>query len=539
MAVGLACLPWTGLAAAAPPPADPLRSRLENALVYHRMRALGLLLARDAYAAHAEALMFPGKQQPAKCGAVDYYRGLVEIELGDRAAAAVRFGRAAETLADDSPLRPRAKAWSFALEKHRLPDDLAARVPPPWARRIRAACDPDYRDADPVAADTPEQCIDTAMAILATDRTDDLLELAKAIGTGASESVRLEGEPGAQHDVTLELFDPAVFTLAAAARARSLARNCRKQTGPIASLGAVWALLLDNRPAEAAASAEALLAAAAPLFSPEERAEAACLADASSSLAGRAPPVALAARIGPTEPLPLWGIRALNLDPRRAERNLALAHQAVRSRLAGRDDPFDPALLQPRNMNDLASADSLRDLYAEVAWTYCVAEIAANGVRVRLPAVPRPDADRARVLVNELNSPLHRVLVGDEPVLRFLVRAEASSLSGELEDWQNAVTPGLRSDHPLLNVVYALARVVAADLRARPPKPPAAPPQPEVVQFLLKGEGTRWHDGGENVADAGRRLPGLAIGVALTLFGLGLGYGFWRKLSLRKERIDR
>lgn len=449
------------------------RDQLGRALLAYRMRELGLLLTREAYAAHARML----DDQPAKQGVVLFYLGLIEVESGDVFRATDSFARAASRLPPDSPLKPQAEAWKEGLASGEAPPFSGDGPPPWWWKRMAAASDSgwsDSRDAPEidVNAISADQRIDVLLALRNNPAAREAIaEIGESVSFTPRDRVWLRGLANPEDDVEYPLFDPGLWTALLAARTHLIESSLTQREDLEAGLCLVWSRLLAGRTGEAESKLEQLASAAAFESSKEsERSELACLG------------MVLAQRLqrpdrfqrwrseilseGGELPrgISLWALRALDLADRQTGLRLELGQASIRT-VTGGSDPFEPRLMFPRSLADRPAAEELRDYYFEVAWIYRALHREKHGAQ--RPAAPDVTILAAERIMSALAFPPMRQPGAPWPLLRTLMHADVLCQTGDLESWQNHLSDRVVQSEPAVGILRTLARGAAATVRVR------------------------------------------------------------------------
>ena len=472
------------------------RELLEDALMQHRLRELGVLTLRESYLAHARTLA----DEPQKAGIAWCYVGLAELQGRDVLAALESFQRCSKLLngpatqADEGLAAARADARRLAGEWiHRLsqPGSIAVSI----SELSEARCRP-------------------AIAVV-------VVRLGAAPG-------KSRPDPATVDDDTIEyrFRDPADFVETTRLAALSLPMNGVSAEDRL--LIAWRALLLEDFDAATTALTAAENQHAQQPVEDSLTLELQCL-QLTYSLRYRLAGSPADDEIRPLQLapwLPLWGLRALSLAPAQDERVLPVAQQSIRG-LIGDKHPFESQLLFPQDRERLMKSEYLRDCYWEIGVLHAVRAASANGMWLKTPL--SADFVRAERLLSELNSPLRRGRTPLSP-LRQISLALACAHCGDFESWQGNA---LGSKVGAWSEVLDGARVIAGDRRTRSPGELLdrnAEVQVELPETLLLGEGEVLPGGGELASSAPQeaveaRFNGWwwVLGVALIgIFGCGV-----------------
>lgn len=452
---------------------DRSREHLAGALLASRMRELGLLLAREAYTAHARTL----EGRPPRQGVVLFYLGLVEVEFGDVFRAAEYFTQAAGRLPESSPLRRRAEVWKDGLASGEAPVMTGNSPPPWWWKRIAAAGDAGWRDAvnasdaDPATLPDDER-IDAILAWRNDPAAGDaVLRAAEQLTFTPRDRVWLQELANSEDDVEYLLFDPGLWTAILAARTHRLDASLGDRGDLEAGVIRLWSRLLSGRLAEAETLFDQL--ASNPATDEgriAERSELACLGTALAQRLQRPDRFQhwrermMAESEGLPRAVPLWGLRALDLAERQGALRLDVGQTSIRS-FTGGHDPFETRLLFPRRLTDRPAAEELRDYYFELAWAYRALHREKHGTRVpEAPDLPILSAER---IMAHLASPLMRLPGAPWPLLRTIMHADVLCRSGDWESWQNHLSDRDELSEPAVGILRTLGRGAAAAVRIR------------------------------------------------------------------------
>jgi hypothetical protein len=449
------------------------RDQLGRALLAYRMRELGLLLSREAYAAHARML----DDQPAKQGVVLFYLGLVEAESGDVFRATDSFARAAGQLPPDSPLKPQAEAWKEGLASGKAPPFAGDGPPPWWWKRMAAASDSGWRDSpDATKSDfnaiSTDERIDVLLALRNNPAARDVIaEIGESVSFTPRNRVWLRGLANTEDDVEYPLFDPGLWTALLANRTHLIESSLSQRDDLEAGLCLVWSRLLAGRTLEAESQLEQVASGAAFESGKEsERSELACLGMVLAQRLQRPDRFQrwrseiLSESGGLSRGVSLWALRALDLADRQTGLRLEVGQASIRTATGG-SDPFEPRLMFPRSLADRPAAEELRDYCFEVAWIYRALHREKHGAQ--LPATPDVTILSAERIMSTLASPLMRQTGTPWPLLRTLMHADVLCRTGDWESWQNHLSDRDARSEPAVGILRTLARGAAAAVRVR------------------------------------------------------------------------
>ena len=474
------------------------RDLLEDALMQHRLRELGVLTLRESYLAHARTLA----DEPQKAGIAWCYVGLAELHGRDLVAARKSFEHSAKLL--DGPATEADKTLAVArAEARRLTGD--------WIQRI---------------SQTGSSVVSVNELLELRNRpTVDLVVVRLGAAPGESRS-----DPAVNNDDAIEyrFRDPADFVAMTRLAAQSL-----PSVGVSAEdrLLIAWrGLLLEDFDA----AQTALLAAETSLreqpIDDPLMLELRCLSltfalrySVDGSLDDEFKPLQSAPW------LPLWGLRALSLAASQDVRVLSVAQQSIRG-LIGDQHPFDAELLFPQDRERLTKSEYLRDCYWEIGVLHAVRGTSISGMWLKTPL--DPNFARAERLLSELNSPLRR---GRAPLsaLRQISLALACAHSGDFESWQSSE---LANKVAAWSEVLEGARVIAGDRRTRSPGDlldRSEEVQVELPETLLLGAGEVPQGTSEPASTAEDAIgeSGFNVGWWMAGFALigAIGWGVWMR----------